>query len=141
MDDFTREALEDPLPIAPHSFVGRLPQRLLGHPRGGALAVVGHVERAWTYSFLWPRIEDQLDTFRSAVGTLFDGAPLGAAIEFLNQRYAALSTELDSAREDLRWGAPPDVVGLSGLWTAKNDARNYVILGDPAVRLGQPAAP
>jgi hypothetical protein len=134
-DDFAYEVLGTPAAIAPHAFLGRLPQRLLAHPSGGALAVVGHVERAWSYSFLWPGVGEQLDAFEGTLASLLKGVPLGAAIEPFNIKYTALTTELESAREDIKYGAVPDVVGLSGMWTAKNDARNYVILGDPAVRL------
>jgi hypothetical protein len=134
-DDFAQEALGASPSIAPHAFVGRLPQRLLGHPKGGALAVVGHVERAWGYSFTWPRAGEQLDVFESTMSSVMKGVPLGAAIEYFNDRYAVLTTELEDEKENIRYGATPDPMGISGLWTAKNDARNYVILGDPAVRL------
>jgi hypothetical protein len=134
-DDFAQEALGASPEIAPHAFVGRLPQRLLSHPKGGALAVVGHVERAWGYSFTWPRAGEQLDVFESTMSSVMKGATLGVAIEYFNDRYAALTTELEDEKDNLRYGAIPDPMGISGLWTAKNDARNYVILGDPAIRL------
>jgi hypothetical protein len=37
--------------------------------------------------------------------------------------------------EDIKFGATPDELQLAGMWTALNDARSYVIVGDPAVRL------
>jgi hypothetical protein len=134
-DDFAAQLPQLPPEIAPHAFVGRLPQRLLGHPKGGALAVVGHIERAWGYSFMWPKIGEQIETFVSTLATVMGGAPIGSAVEFFNDKYATLTTELEDEKENLLYNATPNPMGISGLWTARNDARNYVILGDPAVRL------
>lgn len=121
--------------LAPHGFVAELPRRLLGHPGGGALAVVGHVDQAWSYSFDWPRAGEQRQVFDSALDRLVDGYPVGAAMEFFDQRHAELSSDLGLEIEEARYGATPDLLGLSALWTAHNDARSYVVLGDPAVRL------
>ncbi len=127
-----------PTQIAPAAFIAGLPRRMLAHPAAPALAVVGHVERAMSYSFLWPNAGDQLEVFKSPLTALLRGKRVGAAMEYLGQRYAALSTALDDARETARFGARPDPTQIAMFWTARNDARNYVILGDPAVRLPPP---
>lgn len=121
--------------IAPQSFLARLPQRLLSHAHQGALAVVGHVDRAWSYSFDWPDAPQQLKVFTSVFSRLFDGYPIGAAMELFNQRYAEISSDLSSQIEDVKYGGQPDLLNLPSLWTANNDARAYIVLGDPAVRL------
>ncbi len=134
-DDFTREAMGTPAVVAPHAFVSRLPQRLLGHPNGGALAVVGHVERAWGYSFGWPGVTDPSDSFSDSICRLLNYLPVGAAVEPFNERYATLATELESEKENVAFGETPNGGKLSMFWTARNDARNYAVFGDPAVRL------
>ena len=121
--------------LAPAAFLGRLPERLLGHPEGGALAVVGHVDRAWGFSFAWAGAGPQIGAFESAMKRLLAGQPVGWAMDYFNQRYAELASDLAAEREALELGKTPDDGLLADLWIASHDARNYAILGDPAVRL------
>lgn len=121
--------------IAPQAFVAQLPRRMLGLPRGGALAAVGHVERAWGYSFTWPGAGDQTAVFETCLGALLDGSRLGPAMESFALRHADLAVSLNGELEDIKFGAIPNEISLANLWTANNDARSYVIIGDPAVRL------
>ena len=135
-DEFAKQAFSDQRrSIAPHPFLSALPTKMLSRPKGGALAVVGHVERAWGCSFSWPGAGSQTAVFESTIDRLLDGHPIGSAMEYFDERYAELSTVLADELEDIELGAEPDPYELSNLWTANNDARGYVILGDPAVRL------
>ncbi len=123
------------LEIAPQGFMARLPKRALSLPKGGALAVVGHVERAWTYSFAWPGVDEELTVFQSSLTALMAGSRLGAAMEAFGMKYADLAVGLNSELEAIKFGKVPDDLALANLWTANNDSRSYVIVGDPAVRL------
>ncbi|MGH2618784.1 MAG: hypothetical protein ACRDJC_26445, partial [Thermomicrobiales bacterium] len=135
MDDYAHRAAAGPQPIAPHAFVAALPRRLLSHPRGGALAVVGHVERAWGHSFIWEQTGSQIEAFSSSLKRLMEGHPIGSAMEPFNQKYAELATMLTSELEYINAGRIPNDERLAATWTAHNDARSYAIVGDPAVRL------
>jgi UDP-2,3-diacylglucosamine pyrophosphatase LpxH len=144
-DQFYRQAFRQPEQIAPYSFVASLPRRMLGHPRGGALAVIGHVDRAWSASFLLPGgpVHANLTEFESAILTLANGQTVGAALEYFNQRHAGLSCDLTERLQELDCGRQGAAIELeiARLWTSNNDARGYVIVGDPAVRLTPPKAP
>ena len=149
-DSFAHLGSPSAIPIGPDPALAPLPQRLLGHPNGGALAVIGHVDRALPSSFYWldaANQKQQLAVFRSALWLLMKGHRIGYALEHLNQRYAQLSTmvsEALDARNKWQEVLINDETNkeLADLWLANNDARSYAIMGDPAVRVavGAPVA-
>ncbi len=120
-------------PAAPQPFVSKLAQRFLA--QGGAQAVVGHVEQVWQCSFLWRDTGFQPQAFVQVVHRLLDGNPLGWAMEPLADRFADLAATLLAKVERKDRGLFVDDEELEALRIAMRDARNYVIVGDPAVRL------
>jgi hypothetical protein len=134
-DEFSTSTFKSQPQIAPHAFLARLPQRLLGHPAGGALAVVGQVDRVSGFSLTWEGLGVQTAVFESSFRRLMEGVPVGAAMEVFDERHAELSTTLNAELEEVRFGKQPDPRVLAGMWAANRDARSLVIVGDPAVRL------
>jgi hypothetical protein len=138
-DEFMGKVEGQPMRIAPRPFLAGLPRRMLSHPRGGALAVIGHIERVWAYSFNWPgKPSAHLGVFESTLGMLFEDYPIGAAFDFFNERHASASVQLNALLENKRKKLKVSDVDLIRMWTVNHDARDYIILGDPAVRLCVP---
>jgi hypothetical protein len=119
--------------VADAPFVSALGQRLLA---GGALAVIGHVERAWTYSIRPKGVGPQLRPFANFIGRVLSGERVGNGPLDFSQRYAtcsaALLGRLDPSLPAAKQPLDPELVSA---WIERNDAQNYVVLGDPAVRL------
>lgn len=125
-------------PLAPKPFIAALPRRLLTHPNGSALAVIGHVDRAWGFSIQSPKVaEPQILPFRNSLGFIMKGTPIGFSMSSqFAARYAALSALLLNATSPTALpGTRPSDRELVSEWLERNDSQNYVLLGDPAARI------
>jgi hypothetical protein len=125
-------------PLAPKPFIAALPRRLLTHPKGSALAVIGHIDRAWGFSMQAPQVSTpQIGTFFNSLGSILTGMPVGHAIsERFGARYAELSAFLlNATAPTVAAAARPSDEQLVAAWIERNDAQNYVLLGDPAVSI------
>lgn len=145
MDDFWQSTYSERRAIAPRASLASLSRRLLAHPSGGALAVIGHVSKVWSYSYgQLPRrtksgeSEEEgtdIETFVVTMKRLMEGFPVGAAIEPFKTRHAAIASELVARLGKAEEGKLFDSAELVELWTKEIDARNWIIVGDPAVHL------
>jgi hypothetical protein len=135
-DSFHPPGEENRRRLAKDPFVSALPQRLLGE--AGALAVIGHADRAWTTSFDWsPGAEDpDPKVFYDTILPLVDGCRVGDATESLGSLYGLLATRVKERWDQDRIRSMSDPVRNARLWRATNDIRSFVVFGDPAVRLG-----
>lgn len=123
--------------IAPAPFIAALPQRLLAHPKGGALAVIGHIERAWAYSIKpFKASASHIAFFRNAMLDILTGGRAGRAVsQQFSAKYAALTATLANQMSPGFTGPKFTDRELVSCWIERNDAQNYVLLGDPAVRI------
>ncbi len=125
------------LPIAPKPAMARLPQLLLGR-ENGALAVLGHIDRAWSSSYReegHPREQGFVDV----VLKLMQGYRLGNATDQFNFRWAALTIPLFDTFQQMQSSSDAALKEKARQqWVRRDDARNYILHGDPAVRLRIP---
>ncbi len=126
-------------------FVAALPQAALANPNG-PLAVMGHVDLAWTFSFhdVGTTNKYRPSRFQDIFRTLVDGKRVGAGYfelqRFFNQASVDLSTMFDKdARQKIKGVMTEDdkqrKTRKATLWMLRQDLSAYVLLGDPAARL------
>jgi hypothetical protein len=104
----------------------------------GALAFIGHVELAWGYSFMPAEASTGLapvEAFQRALRHILAGEPVGFALRDQHDRGVHLSSSLLEALARERVQAKRDPIRLAYLWTERNDARAYIVIGDPAARV------
>ena len=94
--------------LARQPFVSALAQRLLSHPKGGALAVIGHVDVSWMLTFeqfteagpsgerRW-KSEGNMTFVNTGQPPRQRGHTVGSAMEFFNTRYTQAAADLVDA--------------------------------------------
>ena len=121
------------IPLTPVPLVASLPQALLAR---GTLAVIAHVDRAFSYGFEDVMGTPQEQLLRTPLELLMKGQRVGMAADPLNLQWSALAAQLGLALGGNLPGMPqPRSTVVANLFIARDDARNYIVLGDPAVRL------
>uniref|UniRef100_A0A372ILN2 Gingipain domain-containing protein n=2 Tax=Paracidobacterium acidisoli TaxID=2303751 RepID=A0A372ILN2_9BACT len=125
------------IPVAPAPLVAALPQALLSH---GALAVIAHIDMAFPYAFQDVTGTPQVQAIRDPLTYLMLGRRAGYAADCLSDRWSHLCSQLieaenRTASSDPKAPQPLSAAAHSALTIARDDARNYIVLGDPAARL------
>jgi hypothetical protein len=124
-------------------FVAALPKAALANPRG-PLAVVAHVDLAWTTAFEeqdGAATANRSGRFLEVLRGLVKGTRAGSALRALDRVVTDVNAELaalDQAALDARsrgLPATPDAARRGHLGLLRADVAGYVLLGDPAARL------
>ncbi len=132
-DTYSYGATEQPVQIAGESIISRLAQQIL---LNGAQAVIGHVDRAWAYSFQNGKGTTVGQNVRDPIDRILAGRRVGDAMDSANQRWSVLSVLLTKYLDRRQAAAAAVSDGkLANAWVERDDARNYIVLGDPACRL------
>jgi hypothetical protein len=126
-------------------FVAAMPQAALANP-DGPLAVMGHVDLAWTFGFQDVGTTNKYKParFQNVFGTIVAGKRVGVASahlqRFFNMANADLTAMYDrDARAKVAGGDVEEdkkrKIRRATYWMLRQDLSAYVLLGDPAARL------
>lgn len=133
-DNFPKTGSTTLTQIAPRPFVAQLPMRMLGHDQGGALAVIGQIERIWIASFSWMN-QNRLEHHYGFLDRILNGDPVGVAMQAYRHDYASWGALFANLMHDIKFGIQVERYEVDKIWTVFAGARNQCIIGDPAVRL------
>lgn len=131
-------------------FVAALPKKLIAHPRG-PIGFIGHVDLAWIHGFDDPKNPDlpaaqgdpwnnRIKPFLKALEVLLDKRrPTGRSMIEMSKRLAQMSDLFATRSTLLENNEIPRTSQFRNRMTldfiTRNDAKNYMIFGDPAARL------
>ena len=134
-------------------FTSGMARAALANP-DGPLAVIGHVDLAWSYSYEELRAgedgrvrgSNRAEGFFDLLARMVKGERVGVTVLDLQRNLTTVSTELNQRYDRCKreghepeGASPGDQLTLGNLWMQRQDLLGYVILGDPAARL--PLAP
>ncbi|WP_437586798.1 hypothetical protein [Sorangium sp. So ce1000] len=133
-------------------FVAALPQAALAN-LNGPLGIIGHVDLAWTWSFLDSAVANddpsasrttrrRAERFQGVFRSLVHGHRLGVAHNEITHFFCTLDTELATSYDEdaepaaaARASDEAREARRAGVWMQRQDLCAYVLLGDPAARL------
>jgi len=137
-DEFNFQHVTEPRRLAPHPLLSLLPMRLLGTPNG-ALAMIGHVDRSWLYSFQPSVAGTVVSIFAGTLQRLMSGYTVGLAMDAVRTRYSlTLAAAFEELRRRMMSPAVEQDQQLARVMTETLDLRNYIVIGDPAVSIRLP---
>jgi hypothetical protein len=127
-----------PVNITPVPMIASLPQALLSR---GMLAMIAHVDMAFPYAFQDTNGTPQTGAVRTPLELLMGGKRAGLAADALSIMWSARAAQLAMAQSQSPAGpgaaanfySPNPALGQMTI--ARDDARNYIVLGDPATQL------
>jgi len=129
------------LGLSKQPFLGALPKAALANPNG-PLAVLGHVDLAWSLSFADAGTRGERHTMRflGAMRALVEGRRAGIAHGELSRFLLDTSHDLTEMYDEEKKGTAAlndrnRELRKAQLWLRRHDVGHYVLLGDPAVRL------
>ena len=112
IDDFSHMRNANPTEISPKPFISKLPQKLLAQ---GAIGFIGHVERAWDYSFVFEGVGGDVSTFQSSLEAILKGRPIVADFAELLRTSRRVVTGIEDKYHGLAFQA-----------VERNDAARFV---------------
>jgi hypothetical protein len=120
-----------PIKVAPQPMISRIPQALLSR---GMLAAIAHIDLAFPYAFQDVNGTPQVQAIRSPLEQIMDGSRIGYAADSLTALWNTRSSRL-GVRQGVNATPPSTPKEIATLTIARDDAGNYIVLGDPATQL------